>query len=258
MVLCAVELREDILIMKRRILAALPLVAGLTVAASAHASSINFTFGGDGNASGAGTLTLGANPHADTMGIFGTAANLLGSPPGPGNPAPSYSGAVDPANSLAITGAAGLFSDVVLGISNVAITGVYATNPQNHFDPDQTIPYSFGWYPAPGKLSYDNLFYPGASAPITCIGVPPGGLFDDYGVLFTLANGDLVDLYSNGGSGPGIYGVAVWADGAADYTSAGGLTVSTPEPSTWAMMILGFAGLGFAGYRSSRKATTAA
>ena len=28
---------------------------------------------------------------------------------------------------------------------------------------------------------------------------------------------------------------------------------SVPEPSTWAMMLLGFAGLGFAGYRSSRK-----
>jgi hypothetical protein len=30
----------------------------------------------------------------------------------------------------------------------------------------------------------------------------------------------------------------------------------TPEPSTWAMMLLGFAGLGFAGYRA-RKATAA-
>jgi hypothetical protein len=38
-----------------------------------------------------------------------------------------------------------------------------------------------------------------------------------------------------------------------DYVSAG-VAASTPEPSTWAMMILGFAGLGFAGYRASRKA----
>jgi PEP-CTERM motif len=34
--------------------------------------------------------------------------------------------------------------------------------------------------------------------------------------------------------------------------------VVTPEPSTWAMMLLGFAGLGFAGYRASRKTATAA
>jgi hypothetical protein len=235
--------------MKYRVWTALPLLAGLCFAGSAQALTVNFSFGGDGNASGSGTLTVGSNPYADKTGIFGTLANLLG----PSGPPPSFSGAVDPANSLAITGAIGLFSDLALGINGVGITGVLATNPQNHFDQDQTIPHSFGWYPAPGSISYDNLFYPGGAAPITCIGVPPGGLFDDYGVLFTLANGDLVDLYSNGGAGPGDYGVVVWADGAEDKTSMGGLSVSTPEPSTWAMMVLGFTGLGFAGYRSSRK-----
>jgi hypothetical protein len=35
--------------------------------------------------------------------------------------------------------------------------------------------------------------------------------------------------------------------------SVGGAAVTVPEPSTWAMMLLGFAGLGFAGYRASRK-----
>ena len=29
---------------------------------------------------------------------------------------------------------------------------------------------------------------------------------------------------------------------------------ATPEPSTWAMMLLGFAGLGFAGYRKVKGA----
>jgi hypothetical protein len=36
------------------------------------------------------------------------------------------------------------------------------------------------------------------------------------------------------------------------------LTNAVPEPSTWAMMLLGFAGLGFAGYRRSRKEAVAA
>jgi hypothetical protein len=252
----ALELtRRGHFVMTRRILAALPLAAGLIFAGSAHAASVSFSFGGDGNASGSGTLTIGADPFADTTGIFGTSANLIGPSAGP---PPNFSGAVDPANALAVTGAAGFFSDVALGIDNVAITGIVATNPQNHFDADQTIPHSFGWYPAPGSVSYDNLFYAGANAPITCIGVPPGGYIDDYGVLFTLANGDLVDLYSNGGNGPGVYGVVVWADGAGDYTSAGGLSLTAPEASTWSMMVLGFAGLAFAGYRTSRKTASVA
>jgi hypothetical protein len=32
-----------------------------------------------------------------------------------------------------------------------------------------------------------------------------------------------------------------------------GVGGAVPEPSTWAMMLLGFAGLGFAGYRRARK-----
>jgi PEP-CTERM motif len=32
------------------------------------------------------------------------------------------------------------------------------------------------------------------------------------------------------------------------------VVTSVPEPSTWAMMVVGFAGLGFAGYRASRRA----
>jgi hypothetical protein len=35
------------------------------------------------------------------------------------------------------------------------------------------------------------------------------------------------------------------------------ITTSVPEPSTWAMMLLGFAGLGFAGYRRTKKSTAA-
>jgi hypothetical protein len=35
-------------------------------------------------------------------------------------------------------------------------------------------------------------------------------------------------------------------------------TDPVPEPSTWAMMLLGFAGLGFAGYRASRRTAAVA
>ena len=36
------------------------------------------------------------------------------------------------------------------------------------------------------------------------------------------------------------------------------LTGSVPEPATWALMLIGFGGLGFAGYRASRKSVPAA
>jgi hypothetical protein len=35
-------------------------------------------------------------------------------------------------------------------------------------------------------------------------------------------------------------------------------TLAVPEPSTWAMMLIGFAGIGFAGYRSTRRTIAAA
>ena len=35
------------------------------------------------------------------------------------------------------------------------------------------------------------------------------------------------------------------------------VAASVPEPSTWAMMLIAFAGLGFAGYRSRRRAVAA-
>jgi hypothetical protein len=41
-------------------------------------------------------------------------------------------------------------------------------------------------------------------------------------------------------------------------TSGVVITPGTPEPSTWAMMLIGFAGLGFAGYRQRQKLAGAA
>ena len=37
------------------------------------------------------------------------------------------------------------------------------------------------------------------------------------------------------------------------YVTIGSMSPSVAEPSVWAMMLVGFAGLGFAGYRASRK-----
>jgi hypothetical protein len=61
-----------------------------------------------------------------------------------------------------------------------------------------------------------------------------------------------------------VSGGAIFNPGSSFATSAGTLvigsvsggatfTATIPEPSTWAMMLLGFAGLGFVGYRRTRK-----
>jgi hypothetical protein len=52
-----------------------------------------------------------------------------------------------------------------------------------------------------------------------------------------------------------IYSAEQWNDFVIDDISFVGQGVpppSVPEPSTWAMMLIGFAGLGYAGYRRAR------
>jgi hypothetical protein len=93
-----------------------------------------------------------------------------------------------------------------------------------------------------------------------------GGPLDVYGVIFQINVGtanapviDDVDVWSNGIGAPvgSIgYGAVVLADGdtstVVDYVGG-----SVPEPSTWAMMALGFVALGFAGHRTARRTVAA-
>ena len=57
---------------------------------------------------------------------------------------------------------------------------------------------------------------------------------------------------------PGVY-EWTWGTGAnQNFTLDIGVTPAVPEPSTWAMMLFGFAGLGYAGHRASRKSAALA
>ena len=257
------------------VFAALPLIGALSLGGHAQAATTtNWSIGGDGNVSGRGTLTYVPDPNAGPA--FGDPSQNAVPV---SSPYSGFVGVADPENASLITGATGVFSDKALGLMNEAITGVLADNHLPHFAPDWTIPYSFSYdFTDPSSpVSYDNLFYADGSSPQTCTLPPPGdygGYFDNYGVMFSLANGDVVDLYSNGDTlavstdpanpapplspAPYFYGVVVINNGAPDYTSASGLALATPEPSTWAMMFAGFASLGFAGYRRSRKSAVLA
>jgi PEP-CTERM motif len=61
-----------------------------------------------------------------------------------------------------------------------------------------------------------------------------------------------------------VVGTASWADSVGGLNTCGNCTAdftvaitsavgAVPEPSTWAMMILGFAGIGFMAYRQKAK-----
>jgi hypothetical protein len=94
-----------------------------------------------------------------------------------------------------------------------------------------------GLYPGSGTNAFDTSF----------------GSYGGTDAFFT-------NIMSNNGPGT-VNFIGGIAPGATGYfsleepvsISAPPTVTGTPEPATWAMMLLGFAGLGFAGYRASRK-----
>ena len=96
-----------------------------------------------------------------------------------------------------------------------------------------------------GPPSEFSVFWNGNPIPIADVLNPANSTFPgpfvmfDYGGL--LATGDSTVLQIHGAQGPGhIY---------FDDVSVS----AVPEPSTWAMLLLGFAGIGFMAYRRSRQ-----
>ncbi len=229
--------------MKKTYWAGVVVLAGMALGAQAHAATVPITFSG-GGVSGSLVITFG--PGTDSK----------------------Y-----PTTGFEITDVSGTFSDTNNGLNivNVSVTSLVPINhatpldvPPNLLAPDDFSHFAVASGLAPesnGFLTYDNLFWPGGAPPTASAFDGHGSFLDIYGLMFNIGDGRVVDLFSNGiGYGPpgAVFGVAVATpDTALDYVSAG-VTASTPEPSTWAMMVLGFAGLGVAGYRASRKAAAIA
>jgi hypothetical protein len=126
-------------------------------------------------------------------------------------------------------------SGAISGLTNQTISAVTANSsfPTASYSPD-------------GSFIYNDVYY------------PTGMAFDINGVLFTTAQnpGGYWNLW---GSSPGNYTLYESA-GSYNYPiqEIGTLSVvATPEPSTWAMLVLGFAGLGLVGRRRQRSARLA-
>ena len=223
--------------MKKTFLA-MAAVVGVIAAAQAHAATVDVQLTGPG-VSGALVLTYGAATDAKYP------------------------------NAYEVTGLSGSFSDTNNGL-NIVNVPVGALVAVTHSVPESTnllAPNDFSRFPVAaglsaqnnGFLTYDNLFWPGGS-PQTASDYPPhGGFLDIYGLMFNIGGGRVVDFWSNGGT-PADYGVAVARpDLALDYVGGGVTAVAMviPEPAAWMMMLVGFAGIGFAGYRRARRSYAA-
>jgi hypothetical protein len=153
------------------------------------------------------------------------------------------------------------FTGLIDGVSVSLLGGQpgFLPNP-----PDPGTPVGVSGSPAFSAygLSYDNILYAdGTSVLIPCDLTPAltNQYLDAYGVLLSY-NGIEGEIWGNGPFGPpatytfatqnstsGVNGGYLYSNDLESFA------ISTPEPSTWAMMLVGFAGLGFSGYRSSRK-----
>jgi len=87
----------------------------------------------------------------------------------------------------------------------------------------------------------------------------PGNLL---GSFFVLGSDPLLSFHTDqtgSVSDSDPFSMTIWAQGTLTSGAAllsrgqGEVKLAIPEPSTWAMMALGFVGLGFAGYRRTRK-----
>ncbi len=134
----------------------------------------------------------------------------------------------------AITGTDSVFNSGTNTTSSYSITGLVGVTSST--PPAQGTYYAsngLGWY-------YNDVLYP-TSTPYVDINGP----------LFADSSGNVLNLYSNGGT----YYLSVDNPGGTlwDPGDPGTLGVSaTPLPPSWAMMIPGLIGLGFFAYRGKR------
>ena len=75
----------------------------------------------------------------------------------------------------------------------------------------------------------------------------------DIAPLASNAPWEFVTLYFANVSGPVTFEGLGPSDQQGDLLGTVTVSTAVPEPSTWAMMLLGFVGLGFAGYRKAQK-----
>ena len=99
----------------------------------------------------------------------------------------------------------------------------------------------------PGSVSGD-FFFTKAGSETFKFTIPTPYTYD-----FSVTFDGLFTTSNSGAAGTHSYVESVSGPAVLDYT----LTTAVPELGTWALMFLGFAGLGLAGYRGSKRSPAA-
>ena len=129
----------------------------------------------------------------------------------------------------------------ILGLTNAPLVLITTSTPGNETAGGVNFPVGFRDNGGTDLFGDDDAFPPTAA----------GGLLFDVGTT-TAVWGQYPLLSISAGAGNSVFSGSV--DGVYHYAVSGTVTLgAVPEASTWAMMLLGFAGLGFAGRRSSRR-----
>jgi hypothetical protein len=224
--------------MKRILLPATMILGCASLGSMASAATYDWTLSGADN--GSGQLTVG---NAMTVTYTVTGGTDPGTVSTTGYDILSFTGVIDGHSVTLLGGQPG-----------------FLPNP-----PDPGTPPGVSGSPAFSAygLSYDNILYVnGTSVLIPCELTPAltNQYLDAYGVLLSY-KGIEGEIWGNGPFGPpgNYYTFATQnstsgAGGGYLYSnSVERFSITTPEPSTWAMMLVGFVGLVFAGYLPSRK-----
>ena len=149
----------------------------------------------------------------------------------------------------------------------VRATGTFTTNAANDaivsgsgiFSFDANTDEAATLVPGNGQiqdLTFDNVFPIDASNGILFQGeTDKSFVFNIYAPTETILNVGVETAWASAQDGGGfLYASLSYSGACSNCTAVGSLTIGVPEASTWAMLGLGFAALGFAGWRRSHTA----
>jgi hypothetical protein len=223
-------------------LAAGALVAGLLSAAPANAQSA-FGFSDYSGNEKLILTTTGGTVTLYTDGFQGWFSNCcISNTAGPDGSPSYFAGAIS-----AGTHANNFFAFDISALSDVTVTGVDLSVPS--YTISGNVTYRVGDASA---LANAGQLSDGSSPNLTIYDALGLGGYGNFGLTPGQSN-TIVDFALNGAAVSALNGDIANGD---KYFAVGGTLNAVPEPSTWALMLLGFAGLGFAGYRRAKKSRT--